>query len=96
MSEKVKIKEVEKVEIVDDDLGRRKSQQQKENFKDSGFMKFLGQHWATIAAILYVIMPLDIIPDFIPVAGGIDDAVILSYQLYQEYKAYKAGKTSKK
>jgi uncharacterized membrane protein YkvA (DUF1232 family) len=38
--------------------------------------------WRTIAAIvgtlLYVVWPLDLIPDFIPIAGWIDDATVVS------------------
>ena len=38
--------------------------------------------WGTIAAIvvalLYFVSPIDLIPDFIPVAGYIDDAFVIS------------------
>ena len=35
--------------------------------------------WAVIAgALAYVIFPVDVIPDFIPVLGWIDDGVVLS------------------
>jgi uncharacterized membrane protein YkvA (DUF1232 family) len=38
--------------------------------------------WATVAAItaalLYVIMPIDLLPDFIPGVGYVDDALIVS------------------
>ena len=32
-----------------------------------------------IAAILYFIMPVDAVPDFIPVLGYVDDAAVIAY-----------------
>ena len=41
--------------------------------------------WSTIAALtgalLYVLTPLDVIPDFIPIAGFIDDAAVIAVVL---------------
>lgn len=46
-------------------------------------------------AILYVLMPIDLIPDFIPVSGFIDDAAVFAFMiskvrkeltLYQQWK----------
>lgn len=34
-----------------------------------------------VAAILYLISPLDVIPDFIPVAGYADDAAVIAWVL---------------
>lgn len=64
--------------------------------KDSISGKYEGLEWYIIAAIgaafLYVLSPIDLIPDFIPFAGYIDDATIISICLkyvYDEVETYK-------
>jgi uncharacterized membrane protein YkvA (DUF1232 family) len=53
---------------------------------------------AIVAALFYVFLPVDVIPDFIPVVGLTDDAavVLLAWQLVQEdirkYAIWKAAK----
>jgi uncharacterized membrane protein YkvA (DUF1232 family) len=57
--------------------------------------------WMTIAAIvgtlLYVLSPIDLIPDFIPVIGWLDDLAVLGLCLkaihvdLQKYKDWKTG-----
>jgi uncharacterized membrane protein YkvA (DUF1232 family) len=48
-----------------------------------------------IAGIVYVVSPIDIIPDFLPLVGQIDDAVILVLCMYflekdlQKYREWK-------
>jgi uncharacterized membrane protein YkvA (DUF1232 family) len=32
--------------------------------------------WVTIAAIVYVISPIDVVTDFIPILGWIDDGIV--------------------
>ena len=39
-----------------------------------------------IAALIYVVSPIDIIPDFIPVAGLVDDVVVIEW-LIREVKS---------
>jgi uncharacterized membrane protein YkvA (DUF1232 family) len=36
---------------------------------------------AIVAAMLYLISPLDVIPDFIPVVGYVDDAAVIAWVL---------------
>ena len=45
-----------------------------------------------IAGIVYVVSPIDIIPDFLPLVGQIDDALILilcMYSLEKDLHKYK-------
>ncbi len=54
---------------------------------------------AIVFALLYVISPVDLIPDFIPVIGYLDDAAVVSICLKlveQELHTYKAWKERQK
>lgn len=52
------------------------------------------------AALLYFVSPIDLIPDFIPVVGQVDDVAVLAYVLkavhndLQEYGKWKNSQTS--
>lgn len=55
---------------------------------------------AVVTALLYVLNPIDLIPDFIPVAGYIDDAMVVTAcllmveQQLAEYEAWKLKQTA--
>lgn len=50
-----------------------------------------------IAAVLYFVSPMDLIPDFIPVIGMVDDLAIVSFVLkgmqrdLEEYRRWRCG-----
>ena len=50
-----------------------------------------------VAALLYLIAPVDIVPDFIPLTGFLDDITVIGFvikQVSQELEKYKAWKES--
>lgn len=52
----------------------------------------ISKHWNIIialVAVLYIISPIDILPDFIPVIGWIDDLVVLFIGLGAFFKGSK-------
>ena len=54
---------------------------------------------AIVAALLYVLNPLDVIPDFIPVVGQIDDAFVLGLCLTlieKDLNKYKVWREERK
>ena len=68
---------------------------------DSVTGKYKGVSKATLAllagGLAYLALPIDLVPDFIPVAGWIDDAAVLGWifaRCADEFKKYKSLKSS--
>ncbi len=67
--------------------------------KDFSSGRYREVPWLTVAAVaaalLYILNPFDVIPDFIPVVGQIDDALVVSVCLYlieedlEKYRKWK-------
>jgi len=51
--------------------------------------KFIKQNWMLIAAIIYVISPLDFIPDALLPVGFFDDIAILLATLFIRYLKHR-------
>lgn len=50
-----------------------------------------------VAALLYLVTPMDMVPDFIPLTGLLDDAAVIGFvvnQVSQELEKYKSWKAS--
>lgn len=54
--------------------------------------EFLKQNWMLIAAIVYLVFPLDFLPDVVPLLGLGDDILILLGTLLIRYAKLKKQK----
>jgi uncharacterized membrane protein YkvA (DUF1232 family) len=46
---------------------------------------FFKKYWVFFLAIVYILLPTDLIPDIIPLFGGVDDSLILVLGLVKRY-----------
>jgi len=51
--------------------------------------EFLKKKWAIVIALLYLILPVDLVADAIPLLGTIDDSVVLFAGLVKQYADFK-------
>ncbi|HNW23527.1 MAG TPA: DUF1232 domain-containing protein [Candidatus Dojkabacteria bacterium] len=46
---------------------------------------FFKRYWLFILAIIYIFIPTDLIPDVLPLLGGLDDSTLVILGLIREY-----------
>ena len=54
--------------------------------------RFLKENWMLILAIFYLMFPVDILPDIVPILGVGDDALVLIGSLLIKYAKFKKTK----
>jgi uncharacterized membrane protein YkvA (DUF1232 family) len=68
-------------------------------WKDGSYRGLSGRTMAwLVAAVIYVVSPIDFMPDFIPGIGLIDDAAVLAFLLHsmaQDLAAFRAWEQSR-
>lgn len=47
--------------------------------------RFFKDNWLLVVAIVYLIIPVDFLPDIIPVLGKLDDSSIMVLELIKRY-----------
>lgn len=57
--------------------------------KPQNLKEFLIKNWKIILAIVYVLSPLDFVPDGIPLFGLSDDLIVLILMLLWQYISYR-------
>ncbi len=57
--------------------------------------RFVKKHWTLIAAILYLVWPLDIFPDFLLPFGALDDTGLMVLAIIREIVMYINNNSSK-
>ncbi|MCA9380499.1 DUF1232 domain-containing protein [Candidatus Dojkabacteria bacterium] len=56
--------------------------------------KFFKENWLIILSVLYIIFPLDFIPDFIPWVGFGDDITVVATNLLVTWLKKKSARSS--
>jgi len=51
--------------------------------------KFLKKNWQYILVIGYILFPIDVVPDAIPLVGNVDDSILLLLSFVKQYMDFK-------
>ncbi len=57
--------------------------------------KFFEENWVLFVIFLYILLPVDLIPDSIPILGSLDDAGFLLIHIIGEYLKWKKANVEK-
>jgi uncharacterized membrane protein YkvA (DUF1232 family) len=58
--------------------------------KERSLTSFIKKNWTLLAVLLYVLSPLDFLPEIIlPGIGIADDAVVVFIEMYRRWREYK-------
>ena len=60
----------------------------KKKREKSKILKLLRKYWAVVLGLVYLVFPIDIIPDVIPVFGWGDDVLVLLVSLIVSYRKF--------
>lgn len=57
---------------------------------------FLAKHWLTILAVLYLVSPIDLLPEaLLPVVGQSDDLLVAIFEIVKLWMDHKKSGTPK-
>ncbi len=56
---------------------------------------FLQKKWPFLLVILYVLSPIDLIPDFVAPLGSVDDTALLIIEFIRQYNEYRKNNSQK-
>ena len=58
------------------------------------FKDFLKKNWQYALVLVYILFPIDVIPDSIPLVGNVDDSILLLLSFVKQYTDFKKQKNT--
>lgn len=62
----------------------------KRKTKESEIIKFMRKNWMLLIAIVYVLSPIDFLPDVLPLLGFGDDIFVMLFTLYLRWQQHRS------